>query len=507
MEKNYSYLAIQLQKFCHSYGRRQLEIAFLQLAEHALKVGSAQAQLDVAEPRTAAMASHVEPEPVEPLEPLVEPPVEPLRAPPQSSRSRRARAVEENLQLGFQTLSSILALQLRYSLRRWENFARRKQFEERQSKVVHALRNVQAELDGKGRHPLHPLHGSLGSPERSPSLSPGSPLEATPQFRAHGPHGATEILRSELASHGYGYGMLEGSPKKSHGFQSDDDFVKSLCEDQARIDEVIKLAAILWDNASLVNMQPAALPLVLLKASLLARMAERCQRHVMKEALHLLWKRCTLQRSMEELISQGFVKHEALEPSSKHGSVTQGPPADHHHLSQARAAHPEAPPAQTAHFPTVAVAHKAHELESRDAELSQTHEGQELQVASGAESVDPEAVDPEAARRSSMAPSEASADLSERRASAASVGWDALADAVGGRPKADATVHQPVASAVSAVAAPAGVPPAMPASARTSAPGSARPGPTVIAMAGLESEEPSEAESDIDDDALVAILG
>ena len=51
-----------------------------------------QAQLeDVAEPRTAAaMASHVEPEP---LEPLVEPPVEPLRAPPQSSRSRRARVL------------------------------------------------------------------------------------------------------------------------------------------------------------------------------------------------------------------------------------------------------------------------------------------------------------------------------------------------------------------------------------------------------------------------------
>ena len=52
-----------------------------------------QAQLDVAEPRTA-MASHVEPEP---LEPLVEPPVEPLRAPPQSSRSRRARVVRSGL--------------------------------------------------------------------------------------------------------------------------------------------------------------------------------------------------------------------------------------------------------------------------------------------------------------------------------------------------------------------------------------------------------------------------
>lgn len=51
-----------------------------------------QAQLDVAEPRTA-MASH-EPEPVEPL---VEPPVEPLRAPPQSSRSRRARVVWSGL--------------------------------------------------------------------------------------------------------------------------------------------------------------------------------------------------------------------------------------------------------------------------------------------------------------------------------------------------------------------------------------------------------------------------
>ena len=205
---------------------------------------------------------------------------------------------------------------------------------------------------------------------------------------------------------------------------------------------------------------------------------------------------------MEELISQGFVKREVLEPSSKHGSVTQGPPADHHHLSQAPAA-PEAPPAQAAHFPTAA--HQAHELESREAEVSQTFEGQELQVASRTGSVDPEALDPESARRSSMAPSEASADLSERRASAASVGWDALADAVGGRPKADATVHQPMASA-----APAGAPgaaPAMPASARTSAPGSARPGPTVIAMAGLESEEPSEAASDIDDDALVAILG
>lgn len=42
VEKNYSYLAIQLSKFCQAYGRRQLEIAFLQLREHVLKVDTHQ---------------------------------------------------------------------------------------------------------------------------------------------------------------------------------------------------------------------------------------------------------------------------------------------------------------------------------------------------------------------------------------------------------------------------------------------------------------------------------
>lgn len=68
--------------------------------------------------------------------------------------STATKAIEENFHLGFQTLSSMLALQLRYALRRWENFARRKQFEERQSKVVHALRRSEMErekwMDGNG---------------------------------------------------------------------------------------------------------------------------------------------------------------------------------------------------------------------------------------------------------------------------------------------------------------------------------------------------------------------
>lgn len=42
VEKNYSYLAIQLSKFCQAYGRRQLEIALLQLREHVRKVDTHQ---------------------------------------------------------------------------------------------------------------------------------------------------------------------------------------------------------------------------------------------------------------------------------------------------------------------------------------------------------------------------------------------------------------------------------------------------------------------------------
>ena len=49
--------------------------------------------------------------------------------------------------------------------------------------------------------------------------------------------------------------------------------------------------------------------MALLKASLLARVAERCQKHVVREAVQWLWKFCSLQRFVEELLARGeFVK-------------------------------------------------------------------------------------------------------------------------------------------------------------------------------------------------------
>lgn len=54
----------------------------------------------------------------------------------------------------------------------------------------------------------------------------------------------------------------------------------------------------LWDHCSLSQ---RGLPTALMRASLLLRTAERCQRHALREAVHVLWKRCALKRSMEEM--------------------------------------------------------------------------------------------------------------------------------------------------------------------------------------------------------------
>lgn len=158
MQKNYSYLAIQLQKLHSSAKLRQLRYAFQELCQKECH---------------QELASESEPE------------VAPAPAPrvPRHSRS-------ESWQLGLETLASVVALQLRHGLRRWETYARRRHFEARQAQVVHALRHVQAEMDGR----------EVSQEEASP---------ATPHFR--------------------------DSPQRP-------DVVKALCEDQARIDEVIKLA-------------------------------------------------------------------------------------------------------------------------------------------------------------------------------------------------------------------------------------------------------------------------
>lgn len=499
VEKNYSYLAIQLSKFCQAYGRRQLEIAFLQLREHALKVNTHQVEHE---------HEHAAPNKLDHTDRHADPYAQAAHSHAEPSRSstvpfRRATAMEDNMTLGFQTLSSILALQLRHALRRWENFARRKQFEERQSKVVHALRNVQAELDGKRKpqphqpHQLHQLHqsyqahhGVLGhSPDlethtgRSPGhlLSPSSAADSTPHFRSQ----LGEWRPGSLVGYGtYGHGSGFHGAKKSHGFPTDDDFVKSLCEDQARIDEVIKLAAILWDHASLANMQSAALPTVLLKASLLARMAERCQRHVLKEALHLLWKRCTLKRSMEELLANNahlkvpevsqkpveVVVQGAVATALMGGLMEEGPSThttnpkvseevDLHESHEARAA--SVASAASEEFDGSHRSHGSHETSENH---SQTHTAQ-VERSGSKESSEGEV------RHASMV---------------SAAGFDALAEAI-----ASPVVTQPPTAQHAATSR-----------------ATATRGPAVTAiMAGLESEEPSEAESDIDDDALVAILG
>jgi len=286
----------------------------------------------------------------------------------------------------------------------------------------------------------------------------------------------------------YGHGSGLHGAKKSHGFPTDDDFVKSLCEDQARIDEVIKLAAILWDHASLANMQSAALPTVLLKASLLARMAERCQRHVLKEALHLLWKRCTLKRSMEELLANNA--HLVPEVSQKPPEVVmQGAVA-----TALMEVMEEGPSTHTTN-PKV----------SEEVNLHETHEAPAASVASAAseefEGSHGSHGSHETSEKHSQghtvqverSGSKESSEAEVRHASMASAaGFDALAEAI-----ASPVVTQPPTAQHAATA-----------QHMATARATAGRGPAVTAiMAGLESEEPSEAESDIDDDALVAILG
>eukprot|EP00931_Biecheleriopsis_adriatica_P057694 TRINITY_DN34246_c0_g1_i1.p1 TRINITY_DN34246_c0_g1~~TRINITY_DN34246_c0_g1_i1.p1 ORF type:complete len:730 (+),score=174.03 TRINITY_DN34246_c0_g1_i1:51-2240(+) len=133
-------------------------------------------------------------------------------------------------------------------------------------------------------------------------------------------HQPREVSRSPAESRALVEQVLRGpsSQPNSARRQNDSDFVKSLCADQARVDEIIKLATLLWDSGAL---QAHAKPLPLLKASLLARTAERCQRHALREAFQLLWKRSSLKRSVEELLAKGEL---VAKPAAGSGVVDNG---------------------------------------------------------------------------------------------------------------------------------------------------------------------------------------
>jgi hypothetical protein len=74
--------------------------------------------------------------------------------------------------------------------------------------------------------------------------------------------------------------------------------LRELSKDQQRVDEVIRLAEVLW-GSGLLSVNSRRPPL--LKSSLLVRLVERCYRTVLKDTMQLWWRRAALQSSMEAL--------------------------------------------------------------------------------------------------------------------------------------------------------------------------------------------------------------
>ena len=214
----------------------------------------------------------------------------------------------------------------------------------------------------------------------------------------------------------------------------------------------------------------------------------------------ILLRRCTLKRSMEELLAnnahlkvmevsqkppevvmQGAVATALMEAMMEEGASTQ---TTHPKVSEEVNLHEthEAPAASvaSAEAPAASVASAASEEFDGSHGSHGSHETSEKHSQSHTAQVE-------------RSGSKESSEAEVRHASMASAaGFDALAEAI-----ASPVVTQPPTAQHAATA-------------QHMATSRATPGrgPAVTAiMAGLESEEPSEAESDIDDDALVAILG
>lgn len=95
--------------------------------------------------------------------------------------------------------------------------------------------------------------------------------------------------------------LLQGSGKSDSRVReaSSDRVVEELYTDRARIDEVIKLASKLLESGMLTAAAPRKAPI--LKSSLLLRLAERFHTAAMRDALQHWWRRCSLQRAVQEL--------------------------------------------------------------------------------------------------------------------------------------------------------------------------------------------------------------
>ena len=285
--KNYSYLAVQLDKIVSRWTRR--------MQHHALDVFG-----DAPEHGFADLADEHEHFSLDAEEqPAVGRSGLDLLGPMPRLAPRVVETSRAGWELGMQALASVVGLQLRFALRRWETFVRRRRFDELQSKVVLTLQSVSV-----------PTPSPVA--EHWSEMSAAAVITAcTDELREHHAleHDAVASVPGEstsaLGSRWHNTSNVEpehvlGSQMRPNPAQ-DEEFVKSLSEDQARVDEIIKLAALLWESGSLVHVQPMAL----LRASLLVRFAERCQKHVMRETMQSLWKRCSLQRSVEELLAKG----------------------------------------------------------------------------------------------------------------------------------------------------------------------------------------------------------
>mmetsp|Transcript_66962 Transcript_66962/g.157880 ORF Transcript_66962/g.157880 Transcript_66962/m.157880 type:complete len:439 (+) Transcript_66962:55-1371(+) len=311
--KNYSYLAIRLQKFWNDSAARVQEQAFHAFAEHCFsEISGAAVRTEPesdGEGDEATHATHMAQIP---------------------SAANKSAATGAGWELGFHALASVVVLHLRSALRRWETFVRRKRFDDLQSRVVKALQKVPSPPTKPPKEHIPIETQAEATVDKSPPLQ-AQPLQTVKEspFTPMGQICAQDVLQQIPRDT-----MCQPSKHDSS------DVVHSLAEDQARVDEIIKLAALLWESGSLVHVQPMAL----LKASLLVRMAERCQKHVLREAVQLLWRRCSLQRSVEELLAQGelvqrqkaslgivtqpHTASHAEEPQLEHTADLQDPPVD-----------------------------------------------------------------------------------------------------------------------------------------------------------------------------------
>jgi hypothetical protein len=92
--------------------------------------------------------------------------------------------------------------------------------------------------------------------------------------------------------------------------------LRELSKDQQRVDEVIRLADILW-GSGLLSVNTRRPPL--LKSSLLVRLVERCYRTKMKDAMQLWWRHAAVKSSLEALNPQRVT---AKSSSKGHGGAT-----------------------------------------------------------------------------------------------------------------------------------------------------------------------------------------